>query len=219
MNHATPDLAGVLRRLERLERQNRLWKIFGLLVLLSLGGAGLAGAAFPQAVPDTIVAKEFKLVDAKGKIRAQLFMMEAGQPAIAFLDEKGKERMTMHIAKNGPRFVCLAPSGDRSMGVWGADENGGFVNLWNTANQVCFVANASNTAAFPKLAVMNEKGRDQVRLAVSKEGTEVTCFDPAAKIMLLQVGGSVERGGFVTGRDLDGNVIFGMTDKGLHIKK
>jgi hypothetical protein len=165
------------------------------------------------------VAKEFKLVDAKGKMRAQLFMTEAGQPALILFDEKGKERMNMHIAKNGPRFVCLAPSGDRIMGVWGADETGGFVNLLNTANQFCFVANASNTAAFPKLSVMDEKGRDQVRLAVGKQGTEVTCFDQASKIMLLQVGGSTERGGFVTGRDLDGNVIFGLNDKGLHIKK
>ena len=32
----------------------------------------------------------------------------------------------------------------------------------------CFVANASNTAAFPKLSVMDDKGREQVRLAVSK---------------------------------------------------
>jgi hypothetical protein len=219
MNHATPDLAAVLKRLERLERQNRLWKVFGLLVLLSLGGAGLAGAAFQPAVPDTAVAKEFKLVDAKGKTRAQLFMTGAGQPALTLFDEKGKERVNMHIAKNGPRFACLAASGDRTLGVWGADETGGYVNLVNTANQFCFVANASNTAVFPKLAVMDDKGRDQVRLAVGKQGTEVTCFDQAGKVMLLQVGGSTDRGGFVTGRDLEGNVIFGLHDKGLHIKK
>jgi hypothetical protein len=219
MNHMTPDVAGLLQRLERLERQNRLWKKLGLLVVVLLAGAGLVGAGAERSVPAVSAAKEFKLLDDAGNTRARLFMTNAGEPALSFYDQHGKERIYMHINKTGSRFVCLGPSGDRILSAVGTDETGGYVNLWNKANKPIFVSNSKNTAVTHRFFVADAKGRERVRLGVGEQGTEVTCLDPTGKIFLMQIGGHAERGGVITGRDLDGNEIFSLSDKGLFQKK
>jgi hypothetical protein len=66
MIHASPDLATVLR-VERLEQQNWRRGMVSLLLLISVGLAVFAGANAPSK--DTMEAKEFKLVDAEGRLR------------------------------------------------------------------------------------------------------------------------------------------------------
>jgi hypothetical protein len=227
MNRDKIDMADLLQRLERLERQNRAWKFVGLLVLALLAVAGLAGAAVqagvadqPQpAVPEISVAREFKLLDKDGKMRARMYMTNDSQPAFSLFDEKGKERIYMHINKNGSRFVCLDLQGRHGMSSLGADEKGGIISLLNPANQLRFAANANGAFASQKFFVGDEKGRDRVRLEVTEQGASVTCTDPSGKIILSQMGGATARGGFATFRDLNDTVVWGISDKGVFQKK
>jgi hypothetical protein len=221
MNHHTTDMADLLQRLERLERQNRMGKRLGLLGLALLAVAGLGGAAVQPAAPESSVAKEFKLLDQNGKTRARLFMTGAGQPAFSLFDEKGKERIYMHINKNGARFVCLEPQGDRLMSSLGTDETGGNISVFNASNQIRFAANANAVFARQKFFVADDKGKERVRLDVGEEGASVTCYDPTGKVLLAQVGAATAQGGFgfATFRDISGGDLFAVTDKGTFPKK
>ncbi len=221
MNHDNIDMASLLQRLERLERQNRVGKRLGLLVLALLAVVGFAGAAAQPAVPESLVAREFKLLDPDGKMRARLFMTNAGQPAFSLFDEKGKERIYMHINKNGARLVCLDAQGDRLMSTLGTDETGGNIRLFNAANQIRFLANANAVAVKQKFVVADDKDKDRLRLEIGEEGASITCFDPTGKVLLTQVGAATARGGFgfATFRDGNGNDLFSVTDKGVNQKK
>jgi hypothetical protein len=111
---STPDLANVLSRLERLEKQNRRWKGAVLFVLLIFGTALSMGAAQPPAKVDPpakvnrfeeVQAKRFLLLDNKGKVRADLVMSGFGQPALLLYGEKGTERISILLEKDGnPRI-------------------------------------------------------------------------------------------------------------------
>lgn len=221
MNFDRTDMAILLHRLERLERQNRIGKGLGLLVVALLAMAGISGAAAQQKAPEVAVAREFKLLDNAGKTRARLFMTGAGQPAFSLFDEKGKERIYMHINKNGSRFACLDPQGTRLMSTLGTEETGGNISVFNASNQSRFVAHANAVFATEKFVVTDAKGTGRVALVVGEEGASVTCYDATGKALLAQVGAATAREGFgfSTFRDAKGNDLFAVSDNGVFQKK
>jgi hypothetical protein len=214
-------MADLLQRLARLERQIWVGKRLGLLVLTLVAVVGLAGAAAQPAVPESSVAREFKLLDKDGKTRARLFMTGAGQPAFSLFDEKGKERIYMHINKDGARFVCLDPQGNRIMSTLGTEEKGGNVSVFDASNQNRFVASAKGVFVREKFFVTDDKGTGRVHLIVGEEGATVSCFDPTGKTLLAQVGAATARDGFGIAAFLDakGNPLFSISDKGVFEKK
>jgi hypothetical protein len=239
----TADLESMLKRLDRLERSNRLWRGLSLLALATLGVGLLAAAGEPPVVKDSIVAKDFRLVDAAGKLRARLFMTGNGHPALSLMDENAKERINVLLTNEGPRFACLNEKGDRLLAAMGVGTNGGYMNLWNPQNQLCFSSGAKGVTVTRLLEVIDEKervrvsagvvdqsdaglalrnpkGTPQLYLGLNQQGPALTCYDATGKIMLLQAGSAANaRCGFVTGRNEDNEAIFGLNASGLFTKK
>jgi hypothetical protein len=170
MDHHAVDLANLFKRLDRLERQNLLWRGLSLAVILLLGIGLLAGAANPrQDAKDTVVAKDFQLVDAKGKMRARLFMTNFGQPALAMFDENDKERINMVIAKDGPKISCFSTTGNNML-TMGADATAGYMLLNNAEKQSCFVANSVGTRVSRLFQVVDDKNRIRVNTGIEQGG-------------------------------------------------
>jgi len=74
----TPDLAALDTRLSRIERQNRaLWAIVAMLTVSTVGSLGVSARA---ASPDEpIRAHRFELMDARGVMRGEWFVDQAGE--------------------------------------------------------------------------------------------------------------------------------------------
>jgi hypothetical protein len=98
-------------RLENLERQNWRMKLTGLAMLVIAGVAVLMGQA-PPVLPRTITAAEFVLVDAQGRTRADLEMVE-GRPRLALLDEHENPRATLAALAEGSGLELNDANGAR----------------------------------------------------------------------------------------------------------
>jgi len=107
----------VLERLETLEKQNRRLKRAGLVVMVLAGATLLIGQAKPQ-VQWKVEAERFVLMDANGKLRAELGMAGHG-PHLAFYDAEGTRRAVLGIAQKGPGLFFLDTTQKRrvAMGV------------------------------------------------------------------------------------------------------
>ena len=68
-------------RLNRLERDNRWLKLALGSLLLMLATVALVGSMMPQQIPDVIEAREFRVVDENGVVRAAMYA-----EGIAFFD-------------------------------------------------------------------------------------------------------------------------------------
>ena len=95
----------VHERLEKLEKQNRRLKRAGLVVMVLAGATLLIGQAKPQ-VQWKVEAERFVLMDANGKLRAELGMAEHG-PHLAFYDAEGTRRAVLGIVQKGPGLFFL----------------------------------------------------------------------------------------------------------------
>lgn len=93
----------VHERLEKLEKQNRRLKRAGLVVMVLAGATLLIGQAKPQW---KVEAERFVLMDANGKVRAELGMAVHG-PHLAFYDEAGTRRAVLGIVQKGPGLFFL----------------------------------------------------------------------------------------------------------------
>lgn len=67
------DLDELGKRIRRLERDNKRLKIAGSAVVLVVLAAVLTGALPPQAVPDLVVAREFRLIGADGETEVRIW--------------------------------------------------------------------------------------------------------------------------------------------------
>ncbi len=105
----------VLERLETLEKQNRRLKRAGLVVMVLAGATLRIGQAKPQW---KVEAERFVLMDANGKVRAELGMAVHG-PHLAFYDEAGTRRAVLGIVQKGPGLFFLDTTQKRrvAMGV------------------------------------------------------------------------------------------------------
>lgn len=96
------------QKLSRVRRRNR-W-LFGTVILCL--GIGLAFCAFrPAAVQRDILANQFILVDAYGKLRASLTVRAEG-PMLALYDEKGDLRAGLAVDAEGPGLALLDEKGE-----------------------------------------------------------------------------------------------------------
>ena len=98
-------------RLNKLEQANRRLKLTVGAVLLVFAAASCADAVMPQQVADRIDAKEFRVIDEIGNVRA--VMSNIG---VRYLDEKGTTRTSMsdgiyYWAENGVTLALMAGDG------------------------------------------------------------------------------------------------------------
>ena len=90
--------------------------------LLGHGGAvvPLAGAA-ASAQPEVVTASRIKLVDARGKVRAELAMSGDGGPGLFFYDTAGRNRLVLGLyspAESEYPFVVLNDAQQHAAGIF-----------------------------------------------------------------------------------------------------
>jgi hypothetical protein len=98
--------------------------LFGALVLghLDRDGAILSrGFAASTSQPDVVSASRIRLIDAGGKVRAELAMSPDGGPALFFFDGAGRNRLVLGLyspAEKEYPFVVLNDSRQRAAGIF-----------------------------------------------------------------------------------------------------
>lgn len=120
------DMEMLLLRVSRLERQNKLIKLAGLALVLIVALILFCGAETSNKV---IEAREFKVVDGNGKMRASLGM--DSDPGLYLYDENGRSLVELSIIneetklwftdENGHLRIALTSITDRNpeLGLWG----------------------------------------------------------------------------------------------------
>ncbi|HUJ01643.1 MAG TPA: hypothetical protein VLY46_15495 [Usitatibacter sp.] len=92
----------------------------GLLGAALLAQIGSAGAS-PPASQRVIDARTIRLLDAGGKVRAELAMSPDGGPALFFFDGAGRNRLVLGLYAPSEReapFVVLNDPGQKAAGIF-----------------------------------------------------------------------------------------------------
>jgi len=97
-------------RLTRLERKNRRLTLAVLLTGVAAALVVTVGMARTEAVPDAVRAHSFVLLDENGKVRAMLAVAKDG-PGLRLSDENGKLRASLGVTEDGPGLHLLDENG------------------------------------------------------------------------------------------------------------
>ena len=96
--------------------------LLGAYVLGSVGHPALMpNASAATAQPDVITASRIRLVDAAGKVRAELTMARDGGPALFFFDSAGRNRLVLGLyppAESEYPFVVLNDTQQHAAGIF-----------------------------------------------------------------------------------------------------
>jgi len=111
-------------RLEKLERQNRRFKLAGICGLLLV--AALVGFAATKGTPEVVDAREFRLVDEGGALRASWQCNKAETSFV--MSYPGAPGTWMHssvrIVCNDEGFSALVLGGKNGIQAWAKDKEG-----------------------------------------------------------------------------------------------
>lgn len=72
---------------------------------------------------DVVTAREFRLVDDNGNLRAHMFTDEQGEPGLVLYDRSGTRRAQFDTFDSVPSVILCAPDGAWSS-YYGMDQNG-----------------------------------------------------------------------------------------------
>ena len=72
---------------------------------------------------DVVTAREFRLVDKDGNLRAHVYTDENGEPGMVLYDRNGTNRAQFDTFQSVPSVILNGPDGGRST-YFGMDENG-----------------------------------------------------------------------------------------------
>ena len=89
-------------RLAKLERENRVMKWAAIVIAGLVGSMALMGQAATPKVVDEIRTKRLVVVDAAGKARAGLGLVQ-GAPWLSLYDAGGKTRAALGLTEQGYR--------------------------------------------------------------------------------------------------------------------
>jgi hypothetical protein len=97
--------------------------LLGAFVLAQLGaGSALPSASAAAPTPQNVVTtSRVRLVDARGKVRAELAMSADGGPSLFFYDSAGRNRLVLGLyspAEGEYPFVVLNDSQQRAAGIF-----------------------------------------------------------------------------------------------------
>jgi hypothetical protein len=147
MSDQTPELRGIVSRLERLERQNRRMKQAGLAVLVVASAIVLTGQTRTNR---TIQAEKFELIDSNGKTRAELTTLLGGAYLMLYGPQgtKQREEAQIGISPTGP-YVALTDShakvrtslgaGDLSLVGGDSADSGPYISLLDKQNYMTVI--------------------------------------------------------------------------------
>lgn len=101
------DLGTLAARLAALERSNRRWKRLAAAAALGALTAAVVGMSAPPS--RTVDAEVIRILDSKGKARMILSAADDG-PTLALLDGKGRLRASLGVSSDGPSLDLLDES-------------------------------------------------------------------------------------------------------------
>jgi hypothetical protein len=95
--------------------------VLGAYLVIHLDLSRLMSAASAAAAPEVVSAGRIRLVDASGKLRAELAMSADGGPALFFFDTAGRNRMVLGLyspAEGEAPSVVLNDVRQRAAGIF-----------------------------------------------------------------------------------------------------
>ena len=114
------DLGEVVERVERLELENKRLRMVGGATVAVLMAAALVGAVSPQAIPDVMAARAFRVIGNNGTDRAVI-----DADGISYHDENGILRGAINADGIGYFDELGRPrAGMTATGIGHTDENG-----------------------------------------------------------------------------------------------
>ena len=217
--YLTTDRTGaiaVTERSDRLERQNRRLR-FGLIAIALGFGAMFLTAAMPSNM-QTVTAQKFVLVDANGKVRADLRLSTFGQPYFSLYDASGRLRADLGLDSGGYPDFSLYDASDKlraGLGLGTDGEPGFYLSNASGKGEVSLFLDLDGE---PNFFLQDASGTVRTLLALDKDGQpRFELYDASSKSRLTL--GSValtspSRGGTtitpkasITAFDKSGNVI------------
>jgi hypothetical protein len=193
----------IIHRLEKLERENRRMKKIGIVSAVVVSTLIIGGQAKTSKV---VEANEFRLVDANGKVRAELSMLLT-EPAMSLRDGNGEDVVQLGTYGGFPSLTLGKYTGSRAVLNAGKPESpnpflslapgeghSGFVNInAGTQNTLNISGPAGNVSVDtdeyygPSLAVTDKKGYsiNLGRADVEFPGTGRKERTPAASVVLF----------------------------------
>ena len=155
----------VEERVEKLERElagakrRSMALVAGLCVLgvVWLGGRSMDTAQAQAGVAELVRAQKFELVDERGKVCAELGLME-GKPMLGLRDDKGELRAALAVGEVGPWLSLF-------------DEKGGSR------------AALALSEGWPMLSLRDEKGERRVWLGLIRLGPGLSLFDEDGELI------------------------------------
>ncbi len=193
----TPTVASLADRLDRLERENLLLKRAGALLV---GGAMVllvVGTNLVRA-PREVSAERFVLKDEHGRSRAMLSLKYDLAPALALMDESGRDQVLLRAMPDGssaleyfedqaPRVAMTSQTGSAASislfdrdgrsraGLSLADDGTTGLELLRDRRGAALNVSPGGSA---KLSFSDRKGRERGGLGLSAEGALIR-FDAA----------------------------------------
>jgi hypothetical protein len=194
-------IEGLADRVERLEQENRWLKRFSAMILLGTGALVMHFTNLGRP-PKELVAERFVVKDQSGHARATLSLRHDGQPALAILDEEGRDQIflgsTADLSSNleffdrgrsrvSMRSTTIGGTSLDLMGkehgvgiglyLWPDQESGIAINRGKSSVNLALEANGA-----PKVLVRDSEGRDssgsslgtEPRLPVMRESPTTT---------------------------------------------
>ena len=136
-------------------------------------------AQLARAATEEVIARQFVLVDDKGKTRAVLGMSKTG-PSLALYDENGKFRATLNVTEDGPALGLLDEKGKPRAGL-AVTKDGPQLSLFdeNSKNRA-WLAMSKNG---PGLILLDENDKPRVGLAMLKDGPKLGLSDEKGKLI------------------------------------
>src|SRR5262249_13341850 len=199
-------LAHLENELARLKNGARRYQLIAFLLLCVMGGGCLLAAANDPA-PQEITVKSLKMVDAKGKVRAELGLKKDSCVSLVLYDTASVHRLALAADDDTASVILLDSSGipraylqdtkDRSTSLvlnnekgkglvsLGTADGGGGMMCWDGKGNTRFGCGADGKASFVYLHDFDGERRAAVYCAANGTGAEFRNEDGKSGISLF----------------------------------
>lgn len=158
---------GLADRIERLEQENRWLKRFGVLILLGTGSLVIHFTNLGRPAKE-VVAERFVVKDSRGHARATLSLRHDGQPALAILDEAGRDQIFLGSTSDLSSSLEFADRGRTRLSMRSTTNGASSLDLVSKDRDV-----AAGLYVWPdrETGLAITRGRSNVNLGLKADGS------------------------------------------------